>query len=293
VVVTTPTCVSGVTTVPVTVNQPLTGTSTTTNKAVCVAGTTSFTATAPTSGSPISHQWKLSTDGGTSYSNVANGAVYGGATTATLTITGATAAMNGYKYKDSLYVSVCNTYTNTNVATLTVNPNPVVTISATITELFPGLTSTLTANVSPNAAATYTWYRNGVVVANATSKNLVVDVDALGLYTVYVNDVNGCNGTSAAVEIKDAANDILFIYPSPNMGQFQVRYFSLKGNNPLPRIINVFDGKGSKVFSKSYTIDQPYSRLDVNLKNQGKGVYNVQLCDVNGKKLKTGRVVIL
>jgi hypothetical protein len=202
--------------------------------------------------------------------------------------------MNGYRYKDSLYVNVCNSFVNTNAATLTVNPNPVVVLSANpYTELYPGLTTTLTAAVSPNAAATYTWYRNGVVVAGATASTLVVDVDGLGVYTVAVNDVNGCNSTSSSITIKDVANDILFIYPSPNTGAFQVRYFSGAGNNPLPRIINIYDNKGTRVFTKTYTVNVPYTRLDVDLKNHAKGIYSVELSDANGRRLKSGRVVIL
>jgi hypothetical protein len=36
----------------------------------------------------------------------------------------------------------------------------------------------------------------------------------------------------------------------------------------------------------------PYTRMDVDLKNHGKGIYNVELTDGNGRRLKTGRVVI-
>jgi hypothetical protein len=161
------------------------------------------------------------------------------------------------------------------------------------TALYPGQTTTLAAAVSPNPGATYTWFRNGVPVAGANSNTLVVDVDGLGLYTASVTDVNGCSGTSsAAIEIKDAANEILFIYPSPNSGQFQVRFFSGAGNNPLPRIINIYDNKGSRIYTRTYTIAMPYTRMDVDLKNHGKGIYNVELTDGNGRRLKTGRVVI-
>lgn len=290
----TATCQSAVTTIPVTVSAPITGTSTTTNKAVCVGGNTSFTATAPTGGSPLMHQWKVSTDAGATFTNITNGGVYSGATTSTLSITGAMAAMNGYRYKDSLYVTACGSFVNTNAATLTVNPNPVVVLTANpFTALYPGQTTTLSAAVSPNPGATYTWLRNGVIVPGATANTLVVDVDALGVYTVNVNDVNGCGGSSTtSIEIKSAANDILFIYPSPNSGQFQVRYFSQPGNNPLPRVVNIYDSKGARVYSKRYTVTVPYTRLDVNLTNYQRGLYSVELTDGSGVRLKVGRVLI-
>ena len=121
----------------------------------------------------------------------------------------------------------------------------------------------------------------------------MVDVDGLGVYTAAVIDSNGCTSTSSSITIRDAPNDILFIYPSPNTGQFQVRYFSGSGNNPLPRVLNVYDNKGIRVFTKTYTINVPYTRLEVDLSNHGKGIYNVELSDANGRRLKTGRVIIL
>lgn len=51
------------------------------------------------SNSPTSYLWEESTDGGTNFTPITNGGVYSSATTATLTITGATGNMNGYKYR--------------------------------------------------------------------------------------------------------------------------------------------------------------------------------------------------
>jgi hypothetical protein len=48
---------------------------------------------------PITYQWQESTDGGATFGNIADGGVYSGATTQTLTITGATAGMDDYRYK--------------------------------------------------------------------------------------------------------------------------------------------------------------------------------------------------
>jgi hypothetical protein len=61
-------------------------------------GIASFTAAA--SGTPApTLKWQVSTNGGSTWSDVPNGAVYSGAGTGTLTISGATAAMNGYQYR--------------------------------------------------------------------------------------------------------------------------------------------------------------------------------------------------
>ncbi|MEJ7627620.1 MAG: GEVED domain-containing protein [Ferruginibacter sp.] len=294
VTVTTPTCVSSPLTINYTVNNPIVGTSTVANKAVCVGGTTSFTATAPTSGNNIQHQWKVSTDNGVTFTNVTNTGVYTGATTSTLTITGALLTMNNYKYKDSLFVPSCSSNIVTNVATLTVNPNPVVVISANpFTQLTPGMTTTLSAAVSPNAGATYQWFRNGVLIPGATGSTLVVDIDGLGEYTVNVTDVNGCSGSStSSISITAGSSDIVFIYPSPNTGQFQIRFNSAAGNTNLSRFVNIYDSKGARIYSRSYPVTVPFERLDVDLRNHGKGVYMVELADRNGARLKAGRVVV-
>jgi len=132
------------------------------------------------------------------------------------------------------------------------------------------------------------------VVPGATGNTLVVDVDGLGEYTVSVSDANGCgNAVPVSITIKDAPNDIMFIYPSPNSGQFQIRYHSANGNNPLPRVVNIYDSKGARVYSKTYTVAVPYSRMDVDMSGFQKGIYQVELADRSGNRLKTGRVVIL
>jgi len=290
--VTTPFCTSTALNIPVNVDSAIVGNVTTTDKAVCVNGTTSFVASAPTSGGRIQHQWKVSTDNGATFTDVVNGGVYSGATTSTLTITGATTAMNNYKYKDSLYVTACNSSRVTNVGTLTVNPTPVVVLSANPnTRLLPNTTTTLTVAVNPNPAVTYTWYQNGVEVAGATSNTFVVDVDNLGSYSVAVTDNKGCSAVSNVVSIADSTSDILFIYPSPNSGQFQVRYYSANGN-AVPRMLTVYDSKGSRVFTRTYTVASPYTALDVDMSNHATGVYMVELGDRNGRRLKTGRVII-
>ncbi|RYY69790.1 MAG: T9SS type A sorting domain-containing protein, partial [Chitinophagaceae bacterium] len=81
--------------------------------------------------------------------------------------------------------------------------------------------------------------------------------------------------------------------PSPNSGLFQIRYYSAPGNTPLPRFVNVYDSKGARVYSQVYSVASPYSRMDVNMTNFQKGIYQVELADRNGVRIKTGRVVIL
>src|SRR5437868_15166046 len=72
VVVTTATCVSGPTVIPVTVVNPIVGLTNPTNTAACLGSNATFSVTT-TSGGPITYQWQVSTDGGVTWNNVSGG----------------------------------------------------------------------------------------------------------------------------------------------------------------------------------------------------------------------------
>ena len=163
--------------------------------------------------------------------------------------------------------------------------------AAPYTKLFPGLITQLTSTVSPYAAATYKWRRNGVAVAGATTQSLSVDVDGLGDYTLEVTDVNGCTNTSNKISITDSVTSNCFLYPNPSRGKFQVRYYSV-ANNVLPRTLTVYDGKGTRVLTQVFTITAPYARMDVDLTRFGKGVFWCEIGDRNGNRIIVCRAVV-
>ena len=284
------TCVSPATSIPVTVNTPVAITTQPANAAVCTDKTTSFTIV--TTGTTPVHNWQVSTNGGTSYTTLANGGVYSGVNTATLVITAPPVALNGNRYRDSISgTSPCG-FVNSASAILTVNPLPTITLTAApYTRLYPGLTTTISVAVTPVPAATYTWFRNGIQIPGATTGSYVVNVDGFGDYSVRVTDANGCTNTSGIKTIADSANSTLFIYPNPNSGTFQVRYYSLP-NNVLARNLFIYDAKGSRVYTQTFSIGTSYAAMNVNLKPFGTGTYWVVLSDKNGKRIKIGKVVI-
>lgn len=117
-----------------TVNSSVTVTTDPVNSTICEGTGTSFTAAA--GGSGLSYQWEVSTNGGTSWSNVTNSAVYSGATTPTLTLTNTPPSLNGNRYRCNISSPPC-TPGITASALLTVNTFPVITAqpqSATICE---------------------------------------------------------------------------------------------------------------------------------------------------------------
>ena len=257
---------------------------------------TSTTFTVAATGNALTFQWQVSTDGGTTYTNIANGAPYSGATTNTLTVSGVGTMFNNYLYRVLVTTGGC-TATTSNAATLTIKPATVVVLRAAPNQaLFPGLTTTLTAAVSPSTATSYMWFRNGILLPQFTGNTIPnITVDGLGTYSVNVKDENGCGGVSNAVTIRDSANANLFIYPSPNTGQFSVRFF----NDPTSadfgtgRRLVIFDNKGSQIYTKLFAMVGPYVDMRVDLRNNGKGIYSIDLLDSRGNRLKTGRVLVL
>ena len=361
--------------VPSIVTQPVATTT------ICTSQNFSLSVTAL--GTAATYQWQLSSDGGTTFANVANGSVYTGATTGSLSITGVLATMNNYQYRcvvsgtcapaatsavSSLAVllpvsitsqplnsAVCEnnianfsvtatgTITayqwqvstvaapaftnipgaNTNLlnlttsyamngniyrciittscsgnitsgtALLTVNQNPVITLATNpVSNLIPGNISTISiTNVSPAAAVTYVWLKNGVVIPGATGSSVKVGIDDFGTYAVTVTDINGCTATSNNVTIGQAGSQKLFIYPNPSSGRFQVRLY----NAPAAYssyILNIYDSKGARVYSQTYPLSSSYTKMDVDLSNVSSGIYQVVVIDLQGKQLATGKVMI-
>ncbi|WP_263601343.1 T9SS type A sorting domain-containing protein [Chryseobacterium sp. PET-29] len=150
------------------------------NRTICAGGTTTFTVAA--SGAS-SYQWYQNS--GSGFIALTNTAPYSGVTTNTLTITGATSAMNGYQYRA---VAIGSGSATSNAATLTV-----VSISTTgsKTDVSCNGGSNGVATVVPSggvAPYTYSWAPFGGTAATATGLSA-------GTYTVTVTDNLGCQST--------------------------------------------------------------------------------------------------
>ena len=97
------------------------------NKTVLVGQSTSFSLTASAAG--IAYQWQISTNGGSTWSNLSNNSTYSSVTGPTLFISNVTLPMNGYKYKCRV-TGTCSPEVWSDVVTLTV-VNPITTILPT------------------------------------------------------------------------------------------------------------------------------------------------------------------
>src|SRR6266542_868470 len=105
------------------------------------------TFTTVAAGTPVpSVQWQVSTNGGSTWTNLTNGGVAGGATTGTLTLTAAPVSLSTNQYRAVFTNTFNGTQTaNSNTATLTVNPKALtVTGIAVVDHVYDaGTTATL------------------------------------------------------------------------------------------------------------------------------------------------------
>jgi hypothetical protein len=274
-----------------TVNTPISITTAPANTTICATGTTSFSVAA--AGTSPTYQWQESTNGGGTWNNISNGGIYSGATTTTLTLTGVTAGMNGYLYRTAVTGTTPCGVVNTTGATLTVSPQPTVTLTASpYTKLLPGKTTTITASVNPSAGFTAVWTWNGNPVT-PTGNTYTVDVNKLGTYVV-IATIGSCTSLPASIIISDSASSKLWVYPSPNNGQFTVSYYvpGASSTNKTTQKLTIYGSDGRRVYNNEFTVSQPYQLHQIDLRRNGGGVYYIILREANGNKVKTGEVVV-
>lgn len=282
-------CTSAVRTIPVTVSAPITATTVTpATRAVCVGGSTTFSA-AVTGGTNTTYQWQRSTDAGLTWSSIS------GATSSTLTLSNVTTSMTGYRYRVVATSGACTSFTSTNFGALTVNALPNVTLATSTANIVPGITSTLNASSSPAAAATnsWSWTLNGSAITGNTSTQ-TVDIDGLGTYQATVTDVNGCVNKSNELVIGAEASDKLWIYPNPTPGAFQVRlYFA--GNTAERRKVSIYDASGRFITSKTFDLNYrsvPYMSMTFDLSGMARGTYVVKVANEYSGRVISGLVLV-
>jgi hypothetical protein len=209
-----------------------------------------------------------------------------------LTITNPGTGLNGNRYRLTASGAPCGGTVTSTSALLNINSLPVVVLTASsYANITPYIRTTLYATVSPPGNYSYQWLRNGILVPLLTSDKFDVTVDDIGSYDVIAtNNSNGCSGRSNKTDVDFLESNDLFIYPNPSSGSFQVRYFS--SSNQV-HTLNVYDSKGARVYTKDYPVTGPYSKMEVNLDNESADVYLVELISAGGKRLATGKVIIL
>jgi sugar lactone lactonase YvrE len=190
-------------------------------------------ATFSTAGNSIpqpTFEWEVSTDGGTSWTLLADGNGVTGSQTAVLTLSGVTRGMNGYLY-ECLLSNNLGTATS-QAAALTVNPPPSIVSQPVSQTVYAGSGVVLTVEATSSAPATYQWYFNGnpmngdtgttVTLLNVTAANA-------GTYVVAVTNSVGTTSSNGAT---------LTVSPSPGS--------SIITTQPVSQVIGL---GGSVVFT--------------------------------------------
>ncbi|MGC4101782.1 reprolysin-like metallopeptidase [Ferruginibacter sp.] len=260
--------------------------------AICSTGNTSFTV-AGSSTVPLIYQWQVSTNGGTTWTNITNAAPYSGATSATLTITNVPLSFNSYRYQALLSNATCATPAVSTASVLTVNVLPTATITADKTDLQAGQTATITAATTPATGLNIAWYKDNVLIPGATSNTYTVSVNNLGVYKVVVTDqaTGTCINQSNLITMAALPSNKLFVFPNPNDGQFKVTYYNSPGTTTTQGI-TVYDRMGRKVYDNVFPVTQEYQLHQIDLRRFSKGLYFVVLRDASGKKIKSAEVFV-
>ena len=189
-----------------TVNTNVAVTSNPSNVSACVGDNIAFTVAA--SGTNPQYQWQLSTNSGTSYSNI------GGANAATYSINSITAAMDGRMYR--CYVTgTCSGTATSNGATLTVASGITVNTQPTAQVECVGDKATFTTSAT-GGTISYQWQENSgsgfanIPGANAKTNSLELNnvTATMDGYTYRCNLTSTCgtpiNTNSASLEVQIA-----------------------------------------------------------------------------------------
>jgi hypothetical protein len=230
----------------------------------------------------VSYQWQVNT--GSGFTNI------NGATSASLALNNVSMAMNGNQYR-VVVTGVCSSIVS-GISALTVNPLPSVSISASpLSSLKPGDMTSITASTNPATGGILSWTLNGVPITNNASRLLSgVTVDGIGTYNATYTDANGCSATSPDFILGATASDNLFVYPNPNNGIFQVRYYTSSPGVSL--ILVVYNARGQKIYANQMLSTGNYTKIDVDLSKSLSGIYLVELRGANGKLIGVKRVVV-
>lgn len=275
-----------------TVYTPVTVSTQPANVELCSGSNAAFTVAGTPTTPAIIYQWQVSTDGGTNWTNVS------GANAASLTLNGVITALSGNRYRCLLSNATCTTPAVSNASVLTVRATPTISLTQApvLSSLLPGQTTTLTATPSASTGGTFTtsWTYN-LNPLTVTGNTYTVDVEHTGSYQVAVREtwISGlfCSALSAPITIDAGVSSRLFIFPTPNDGNFTVSYYN-NGGATTQRSLVIFDSRGSQVYNKVFTVTGLYTLLPVNLTGANTGIYYVVIGDANGTKLATGKVHI-
>lgn len=207
------------------------------NRSICAAQNTTFPVTA--SGTGLTYQWQVNTGAG--FTPITNGGVYSGATSNTLTITGATTGMSAYAYRCAI-TGTCGSVTS-NSASLTVS-----TLGQWL-----GTTSSSWANTANWGCAMLPIGTTNVAINSGATFMPIIDIS-----NAICNDLTIASG--ASLSFSGTTNGIDVKGAFTNNGTFsgslgKVTFSGTSQNIPAATYRNLeMNGSGSKTLGGSVSV---------------------------------------
>ncbi len=254
------------------------------NTIVCTGTDATFTVNAGGT-TPTTYQWQVSTDGGTTYTNIT------GATSATLTLTAVTDIMNNNLYQ-VIVSNICTPGLASNAGTLTVNPATSITTDPANATACEGSSTSFTVQAANATGATYQWQ---VSTDGGTTFSDITGANSATLSIAAVT--NTMNNNSYHVLISacgslTSANAVLLVNPSPVVAITASPYQNITANltttltatsTPPSASFNWFKDGMLVPSATTNTLVVAYTEL---------GEYTASVTDANGCTGNSSRLVI-
>ncbi len=194
-------------------SPPVGGTVAASATQVCPGTSVNLTATGASAGASVTYQWQASTNGGTTWTNVAN------ATATTLTVTPTVTT----QYR--LQATCGGASGNSTPVTVTVVPTDVVTLSYSGSPFCQASGSTTTPTVSP-AGGRFSG-TTGLVI-NPTTGVVNLATSAVGTYTITYTSAGFCPAT--------ATTSLTIVAPTAATISFSSSTYCQASTNPTPTV---------------------------------------------------------
>lgn len=251
------------------------------NIAICDGGSGSITL--GITGTNLTYQWQISTNGGTSFTDLTNNSTYSGITSKTLNITGAALSMNNYQYRVVMNGTCTQANTASAAATLTVNTPASITLNPVDGNRCVGTSISFTSAASGSSPG-YQWQvstdggLNYTNLPGATSAALALSNLSMGL--------NGNRYRSVATVLScgsvASAPAILTVYALPVVTISVAPVDQVKPGTTTYVTAGSVPSPVSYVWRFKGTIIPGANTRSVLADVNGIGKYNVTVTDING-----------
>ncbi len=237
---------------------PPTITSNPSNTAACSGSNATFSVAATDA---TAYQWQVDTNGDGNFTDLTNGNQYSNVATSTLSITGTTASMAGYRFRARVMNGSPACYTDSNYGTLMVS-NIISSGSQTNVSCYNGSDATATVTASGGVGTlTYSWSPSGGTSATAIGLSA-------GNYVVTITDAIGCSATRSFTISQPSALSVMIT---------SITNVTNPGGSDGSATVSVSGGTGSYSYMWS-----PYGGTAATADNLSAGNYTVRVTDIKG-----------